>query len=125
MGCNLSSKRRIPPSGNGGATRWAATLRSEMVTPDEIPVTLDEKLPTVRAPGVLPVADHAWHVPGIDVTQACLLSRSLLPAAASRRWCSLDRSFCNLCERPLHAREYPRTRPPETRPGESVRRWSR
>src|SRR5260370_569369 len=70
MGCNLSSKRRIPPSGNAGATRWAATLRSEMVTLDKIPVTLDEKLPTLRASGVLPVADHAWQVPGIDITQA-------------------------------------------------------
>src|SRR6266851_1653645 len=70
----LSTKRGIPPSGNAGTTRWAATLRSEVVARDEIPVTLDEKLPTLRASGVLPVADHAWQVPGIDVTQACPLA---------------------------------------------------
>src|SRR5712692_520457 len=40
----------------------------------------------------------------------------------SPRWCSLDQSFCSLCERPLHAKEYPATRPPGTRPVESVRR---
>src|SRR5216683_4098602 len=73
-GGNLSSKRGIPPPGNAGAARRAATLRSEMVTRDEIPVTLDEKLPTLRASGVLPVADHAWQVPGIDVTQASPLA---------------------------------------------------
>src|SRR5229473_3908309 len=73
-GCNLSSKRGIPLSGNAGAARRAATLRSEMVPGDEIPVTLDEKLPTFRASGVLPVADHAWQIPGIDVLQASLLA---------------------------------------------------
>ncbi len=41
-----------------------------MVTRDEIPATLDEKLPTLRASGVLPVAEQAWQVSGIDVTQA-------------------------------------------------------
>src|SRR5947209_19280433 len=78
-GCNLSSKRRIPPPGNAGATRWAATLRSEMVTGDEIPLTFDEKLPTLRATRVLPVANHAWQVPGIDVTQACPLADLCCP----------------------------------------------
>src|SRR5229473_873634 len=73
-GCNLSPKRGIPPSGNAGAAKWAATLRSEMVPGDEAPVTLDEKLPTLRAMRVLPVADHAWQVPGIDITQACPLA---------------------------------------------------
>src|SRR5712692_5253344 len=50
-----------------------------MVTRDEIPVTLDEKLPTLRASGVLPVADHAWQVAGIDVTQACPLADLCCP----------------------------------------------
>src|SRR5437016_4759165 len=77
--CNLSSKRGIPPSGNAGATRWAATLRSEMVTPDVIPVTLDEKVPALRASGVLPVAHHARQVPGIDVTQASPLADLCCP----------------------------------------------
>src|SRR5713226_9702359 len=78
-GGNLSSKRGIPPPGNAGATRWAATLRSEMVTRDEIPVTLDEKFPTVRATRVLPVTDHAWQIPGIDVAQACPLADLCCP----------------------------------------------
>src|SRR6266851_505486 len=78
-GCNLSPKRGIPPSGNACATRWAATLRSEMVARDEIPVTLDEKLPTLRASGVLPVADQAWQVSGIDVTQACPVANLCCP----------------------------------------------
>src|SRR5229473_8223824 len=78
-GGNLSSKRGIPPPGNAGAARWAATLRSEMVTRDEIPVTLDEKFPTVRATRVLPVTDHAWQVPGIDVPQASLLADLCCP----------------------------------------------
>src|SRR2546425_10767840 len=78
-GCNLSSKRGIPPSRNADATRWAATLRSEVVARDEISVTLDEKLPTLRASGVLPVADHAWQVPGIDVTQASPLADLCCP----------------------------------------------
>src|SRR5712671_2825316 len=69
-GCNLSSKRRIPPSGNAGAARRATTLRSEMVPGDEVPVTLNEKFPTVRATRVLPVADHPWQISCIDVTQA-------------------------------------------------------
>src|SRR5947209_9407489 len=78
-GCNLSSKRAIPPSRNAGAARRAATLRSEMVPSDEVPVTLDEKFPTVRASRVLPVADHARQVPGIDVTQACPLADLCCP----------------------------------------------
>src|SRR6266851_5909071 len=78
-GCNLSSKRGIPLSGNAGAARRAATLRREMVPGDEVPVTLDEKLPTLRASGVLPVADHAWQVPGIHVTQACPLADLCCP----------------------------------------------
>src|SRR5260370_33386221 len=69
----------IPPPGNAGAARRAATLRSEMVTRDEIPVTLDEKLPTLRASCVLPVADHAWQIPGIDVTQAYPLADLCCP----------------------------------------------
>src|SRR5229473_3214372 len=78
-GCNLSSKRGIPPSGNAGTTRWAATLRSEMVPGDEVPVTLDEKFPTVRATRVLPVTDHTWQIPGIDVPQASLLADLCCP----------------------------------------------
>src|SRR6267143_1405878 len=78
-GCNLSSKRGIPLSGNAGVARRATTLRSEMVPGDEVPVTLDEKLPTLRASGILPVADHAWQVPGIDVPQASLLADLCCP----------------------------------------------
>src|SRR5712692_10351336 len=78
-GCNLSPKLGIPPSGNAGAARWAATLRSEMVPSDEVPVTLDQKFPTVRATRVLPVTDHAWQIPGIDVTQASLLADLCCP----------------------------------------------
>src|SRR5260370_17249522 len=50
-----------------------------MVPGDEVSVTLDEKFPTVRATRVLPVADHAWQVPGIDVTQAGLLADLCCP----------------------------------------------
>src|SRR5258706_8058054 len=79
MGCNLSSKRRIPPSWNTGATRWAATLRRKEVACDQITVASNEQLPAVRATRVLPVAHHAWQVPGIDVTQACRLADLCCP----------------------------------------------
>src|SRR5258708_23512320 len=67
---NLSSKRRIPPPGNAGAARRAATLRRDEVACDQITVAFNEKLLALRATRVLPVADHAWQVPGIYVTQA-------------------------------------------------------
>src|SRR6267143_1844221 len=69
-GCNLLSKRGIPLSGNAGAARWAATLRCKEVACDQITVAFNEQLLAVRATRVLPVVDHAWQVPGIDVTQA-------------------------------------------------------
>jgi len=50
-----------------------------MVTPDQITVAFNEKLLALRATRVLPVADHAWQVPGIDVTQAGLLADLCCP----------------------------------------------
>src|SRR5258708_11374651 len=78
-GCNLSQKRRIPPSGNAGATRWAATLRRKEVACDQITVAFNEQRLAVRATRVLPVADYAWQVPRIDVTQACPLADLCCP----------------------------------------------
>src|SRR5258708_10008690 len=78
-GCNLSLKRKIPPSGNAGDTRWAATLRRKEVACDQITVAFNEQLLAVRASRVLPVADDAWQVPGIDVTQACPLADLCCP----------------------------------------------
>src|SRR6516162_2053159 len=79
MGSNLSSKRGIPPPGNASAARWAATLRSEPVSRDEIPVAFDEKILAVWATRVLQIADHAWQVPNIDVTQARPLANLCCP----------------------------------------------
>src|SRR5258708_8197475 len=76
---NLSLKRKIPPSGNAGATRWAATLRRKEVACDQITVAFNEQLLAIRASRVLPVADDAWQVPGIDVTQACPLADLCCP----------------------------------------------
>src|SRR5258708_13917124 len=76
---NLSSKRGIPPSGNTGAARRAATLRRDEVACDKITVAFNEKLLALRTTRVLPVADHAWQVPGIDVTQACPLADLCCP----------------------------------------------
>jgi len=78
-GCNLLSKRGIPLSGNAGAARWAATLRRKEVACDQITVAFNEQLLAVRATRVLPVADHAWQVPGIHVPQACPLANLCCP----------------------------------------------
>src|SRR6266851_8095723 len=78
-GSNLSAKRRIPPPWNAPTTRRAATLRSKEVACDQITVAFNEQLLAVRATRVLPVADHAWQVSGIDVTQACPLADLCCP----------------------------------------------
>src|SRR5207244_9988634 len=76
---NLSSKRGIPPPGDAGAARRAATLRREEVACNQITVAFNQKLLALRATRVLPVADHARQVPGIDVTQACPLADLCCP----------------------------------------------
>src|SRR5215467_8154765 len=79
IGGNLSAKGRIPSSRNAGTAGRAATSRSEMVSPNEIPVARNEEFLTVVTTRVLPVADHARQISGIDVTQPSLLADFCCP----------------------------------------------
>jgi len=89
-----------------------------MVTRDEIPVTLDEKLPTLRASCVLPVADHAWQVPGIDVTQAFPLADLCCPdqqVGAGVLWIGHFVVFVKRSHMPRNIRRHARQEPGQSR----------
>ena len=59
-----------PNAGNGRAAGWAFAIRGEVVFAHQVTEAVDELLPAFRAIGVLPGADVAGGVAGIDKAQA-------------------------------------------------------
>jgi len=61
------------------ALQMGSNPEAQEVACDQITVAFNEQLLAVRATRVLPVADHAWQVPGIHVRKP-----ALLPISAAR-----------------------------------------
>src|SRR4029077_21081605 len=63
-----------PAAGNLAGTAWALAVGGQAVVFDEISVAGDERFTALWAASVFPVADHAWKIAGVDVTQSGVLT---------------------------------------------------